>query len=404
MTASSTITDPNAEREYRTVCLHCRRPERVCWCSHVTPIETKTRVVLLQHPRERDVPIGTARMANLSLPNSELHVGVRWSGSKALADALSDPERPAALLYPGDDAVDVLSEPPKGPITLIVVDGTWWQTRKVVRENPELAALPRLAFTPDKESEYRIRREPAPSCVSTIEALVHVLGALEGDADRFQALLAPFRAMVDMQIEHTSRLHGARVRHAKGTKHRRPNAMSRMREHASDLVCVMSEASAWPYKTKDGKRTPADELVLWSAYRLSTGEHFEEVLAPRAPLAPTTSSRIRISEDELARGLSPEELLVKWNAFVRETDVICTWGPYPTDLFTRTGGTLPTTQIDVRQVARDRVQGKVGAMTEVLESIGTPLPESLGRGRAGERLAELSAIVKEFSSGKFERR
>src|SRR4051812_19073373 len=91
--------------EPRAVCLRCRRPERVCYCRHLTSIDTATRVVLLQHRRERDVAIGTARMASLCLPNSELHVGVCWEGSAALERALSDPARPAALLYPGEGAV-----------------------------------------------------------------------------------------------------------------------------------------------------------------------------------------------------------------------------------------------------------------------------------------------------------
>jgi DTW domain-containing protein YfiP len=162
----------------RATCARCRRPESVCYCAHLTSLETATRIVLLQHPRERDVAIGTARMASLCLPNAELHVGVHWRDSAALARALSDPERPAALLYPGEGAIDVVLSPPSGPVTLIVVDGTWWQTKKVVRENPELARLPRFAFTPPAPSEYRIRREPQDDYVSTIEALVHVLGAL----------------------------------------------------------------------------------------------------------------------------------------------------------------------------------------------------------------------------------
>src|SRR6478609_8486264 len=94
-----------AEFEPRAVCARCRRPESVCYCKHLTSIETKTRIVLLQHPRERDMAIGTARMASLCLPNAELHVGVRWQGSTALAEALSDPARPAALLYPGEGAI-----------------------------------------------------------------------------------------------------------------------------------------------------------------------------------------------------------------------------------------------------------------------------------------------------------
>src|SRR3954462_9408881 len=105
MTVDATSFSP------RAVCDRCRRPESVCYCRHLTSIATKTRVVLLQHPRERDVPIGTAHMASLCLPNAELHVGVRWGGSSTLARALSDKERPAVLLYPGEGAIDVVRDP-----------------------------------------------------------------------------------------------------------------------------------------------------------------------------------------------------------------------------------------------------------------------------------------------------
>jgi DTW domain-containing protein YfiP len=168
-------------------------------------IATRTRVVLLQHPRERGVAIGTARMASLCLPSAELHVGVDWVDSPVLARLLADRERPAALLFPSPDAIDLATSPPAGPITLVVVDGTWSQVKKVVRDNPPLAALPRYGFVPPAPSEYRIRREPRAAYVSTIEALAHALGLLEGEPARFAALLAPFRAMVETQLEHVAR-------------------------------------------------------------------------------------------------------------------------------------------------------------------------------------------------------
>ena len=86
-------------------------------------LPTTTRVVLLQHPRERDMAIGTARMAHLCLPNSELHIGVDFEAQAEVTRALSNPERPAILLYPGEGARDVVKEPPTGPVTLVVVDG-----------------------------------------------------------------------------------------------------------------------------------------------------------------------------------------------------------------------------------------------------------------------------------------
>lgn len=383
--------------EPREVCLRCRRPRKVCWCSHLTSIDTRTRVVLLQHTRERDVPIGTARMASLCLPNSELHVGVNFAGSSALAAALDDPQRPAALLYPSEGARDVATDPPEGPITLVVVDGTWWQAKKLIRENPQLAALPRLAFTPKAPSEYRIRREPLPEYVSTIEALVHVLEALEDAPGRFDAMLTPFRAMVDMQLEHTRARQGARSRHRKGPKPAKKNAMSRMRDQHERLVCVMAEANAWPYRMPDGSRSPPDEIVLWTAHRPATGETFSFVVRPEGALAPNTATRIGMSEEALLAGGTREELFAAWDRFIRPDDELCTWGPFGTRLFAASGGTLPARRFDVRQVARDRVQGKVGSMDDVLRSLGREeLPGPLAVGRAGLRLARLAAIVEAF--------
>ncbi|MBA3822156.1 MAG: DTW domain-containing protein, partial [Deltaproteobacteria bacterium] len=163
----------------RAMCGRCRRPTSVCYCAALPRLPTTTKVVILQHPRERDVPIGTARMASLCLPESELHVGMTWGEHPALGRALGDPARPPILLYPGPGARDILTEPPAGPVTLVVVDGTWSQAKSVVRDNPILHALPRYAFAAPELSEYRIRKEPQAEYCSTIEALMHVLGVLE---------------------------------------------------------------------------------------------------------------------------------------------------------------------------------------------------------------------------------
>src|SRR6187399_1550368 len=100
----------------RAMCLDCGRPSSVCLCGALVKVPTKTRVVILQHPRESDVPINTARIAELALPNSERHVGVEFADSRAVRRALSRPEAPAVLLYPGPNARDLEREPPSGPV------------------------------------------------------------------------------------------------------------------------------------------------------------------------------------------------------------------------------------------------------------------------------------------------
>lgn len=356
--------------------------------------------MLLQHPREREVAIGTARIAHLCLPNSELHVGVDFQGSPELARALSDPERPAALLYPGEGAIDIAESPPRGPITLVVVDGTWWQARKLVRQNPQIAALPRYAFVPEAPSEYRIRREPKETYVSTIEALVHILSALEGDAGRFAALLEPFRAMIDMQIEHQQRLHGGRARRQQSRHQKpwRPHLPALLRERTSDLVCVVGEANAWPRREAEGTPIYPDELVHWMACRLSTGEVFEAVVAPTHPLGPNTVVHIQLSAEQLSAGCSMDELLLRWKAFLRPGDVVCSWGHYAKSLFLEAGGTLPPDHVDLRHVSRAFVQGRLGPLEALVDRFHPEGPAILGTGRAGLRLGQVAIVARHLAA------
>ena len=181
-------------------CLRCHRPASLCYCARLAPVATTTRVVFLQHPRERRVRIGTARMAYLGLANAELHLGVTFAANPRVQALATDPSARAALLFPGDGAHDPATLPGGRPATLVVVDGTWSQARKVLARNPALAALPRVGFALERPSRYRVRREPAPHCLSTVEAVVEALRRFEGDGGRFAPLLSAFEDMVATQL------------------------------------------------------------------------------------------------------------------------------------------------------------------------------------------------------------
>lgn len=180
------------------MCGHCRRPAVVCWCTTLRPVASATRVLILQHPRERRVAIGTGRMTHLALPNSELHEGIVFEEHARVRAMAAQ----GALLFPGSAARAPREFRAAPPPVLVVLDGTWSQARSLYRLNPFLHGLPRIAFRPETPSGYRIRREPAPECWSTIEAVAHVLGEFEADTSRFAQLLDPFHDLVAMQIAH----------------------------------------------------------------------------------------------------------------------------------------------------------------------------------------------------------
>jgi DTW domain-containing protein YfiP len=360
----------------------------VCYCAALRTLATTTRIVILQHPRERDMPIGTARMASLCLPNSELHVGIDWSANAALACAIADPARTPILLYPAAGARDILREPPQGPVTLVVVDGTWSQAKTVVRDNPILHALPRYAFATPEPSRYRIRKEPRPEYCSTIEALMHVLGALEGDPARFRSLLDPLNAMVDAQLA----CQAVRPQRRKRVLPVRPSLRERLpaalRERFADLVLVVAEANAWPYHEKT--RFP-DELVQIAALRPATGERFEVIAAPAGELSASTPFHTQLAAETICAGVSRADAIAALARFVRPTDVLGAWGHYAPDLIRDSGGTVPD-RLDLRAAAQHLRNEKVGSLEDFATRIDGGITP-LAQGRAGRRLGALAKIV-----------
>lgn len=383
------------------------RPLSVCYCPHLPALTTRTRVVFLQHPRERDVGIGTARMAHLGLPGSELHVGVEFGpASAALRSIFGDPARPPALLYPGPASVDLALEPPPGPITLVVVDGTWAHARSLVRRNPAIAALPRYTFVPPRPSDYRIRREPRAEYLSTIESLAHVLGVLEGDPERFAALHAPFSAMVEAQLAHARSSAGPRHRRrAHGPAPRRPRAPTAVARHAAHLVCVVAEANAWPHGSALRGRGDPGELVHLVAVRLATGERFEAVVAPRAPLCPATPFHTELSIEQLRGGEGAASFLARWREFLRAGDVLVAWGTHSLRLLEGAGAAPAGVRIDLRLAARVWACRRVGTVeafhAEVARGGALPDPADgrpLGLGRGGRRLRALAEVTRALAT------
>jgi DTW domain-containing protein YfiP len=381
----------DAPDAHRAICARCRRPESVCYCAHLVSLTTRTRVLLLQHPRERHVPIGTARLAHLCLPGSELRVGVDFDDDGAVRAALAG-AADAYLLFPGPRAVDLAEAKPAGPITLVVLDGTWWQARKLLKRNAVLAALPQIRFTPPAPSNYRIRREPADHCVATVEALAQVLGALEGDPARFAGLLRPFEAMVDTQLRYARTVRGARLRHAsfRARHPRRPRTPELLRARPHDVVCLHGETNTWPAR---GPVEQPAEIVHWVARRARSGETFEAIIAPRRPLAPAIPGHIRIARERLAGGESWPSFRARWAAWARPDDIVCAWGRHPVDALEAEGVPLPPARIDVRQAAGLFLGRPTGSVEDCSARFGVDVPAPFAAGRGGTRLAALSAIV-----------
>lgn len=183
----------------RPRCERCQRPLDHCLCPLIPALDSRTRVVLLQHHSETNHALNTARLAALGLKNAELRVGEVFEGLDAL---LATPGYRPALLFPGDQArvLAPYQQAHDEPLLLIVPDGTWRKARKLLYLNPLLEALPRVTLGAVAPSRYRLRKAPEAGALSTIEAVVAALNALEQPAS-FDALLAPFEALIEGQIK-----------------------------------------------------------------------------------------------------------------------------------------------------------------------------------------------------------
>lgn len=194
----------SATRTSRPRCARCLRAASACICAHVRETAHRIEVLILQHPLEQHHVKGTARLLHLCLPHSRLLVGECFDAAelRALLGA-----GPSVLLYPPTpgppDAPPPPAAAPAGDATrqLVVLDGTWRKSRRMLALNPALLALPRLALADPPAGGYRIRRARHAHQLSTLEATALALEQLEQRPPRSLALWAAFDGLIG-QLEH----------------------------------------------------------------------------------------------------------------------------------------------------------------------------------------------------------
>lgn len=341
---------------------------------------------MLQHPHERSHPFGTAKLVRLCMPNADVHVPIPgFTGTLEKQVAVPDD---AAVLFPHPDAPDLATLPPsQHPSTLIVLDGTWGHAKRLYRENSWLHDRPHVRLTPSAPSRYRIRREPKPEYISTIEAIVAALRLLEPEQHAgLDALLAAFDRMIDQQISHRS---DRRVQRFKVHKHRESRA--RPAELADDrLIVAYAEA-----RERDDDIADDRQLLHWVAARVRDGETFEAVLRVDAATMPSAAhlGHIGLTRTQLLQGEDIATARARFDAFID--------GDAPTAAWTGTtfawGRALlrpDSPRILLKTVYCNVSQRRAGYLEQVVAREGIAPPGNPLQGRAGARLANVLAIAR----------
>jgi len=367
-------------------CLRCLRPQDLCYCAHLPTVHSRTRLEIIQHPHERTHPFNTARLVKLCMPNAAVHVPT--PGFTGTLELRVDVPDDAAVLFPHADAADLAELPERQwPSTLVVLDGTWSHAKRVYRENPWLQQLRHVRLTPSAPSNYRIRREPKPDYISTIEAIVEALRVIEPDNRDVALLLRAFDRMIDQQIAHRSE----RVVHRfRSRRPRAPQAVARALYDPRVVVCY-AETAPMP---EDAPPGAARQLLHWVAARVDTNEVFEAVLRPDGP-APSDEHLfyVGLTRDELDRGETLAEARARFAAFCPDGAPFASWTP-TTLAWGRPVLPAPFEHTLLKSSYCNLVQRSSGLLEQVVEREALTLPKVPCRGRAGRRLARSRALAR----------
>ncbi len=367
----------------REVCYRCHKPRATCVCADTPRLANRTEIVVLQHARERFHPIGTARFAALGLARARVELDDQLDPEGTRARLALGPR--AGLLFPGPRAIPLeFLAPGERPDQLVLLDGTWPQARGLYRRHRWLAELPHYALRPAAPSVYRIRAEPFREAVSTIEAIVLALSALEPERkDALDALLGAFVRMIDAQIVLGERRVGR-------LRKRRPPQPSRAvpPELARDLVLVFGELAP---TTSPGERRP---LLSWTALRLADDTTFERFVHVEPPPSDRQLDHMRVTRAHFDGAVSPDALRAAWRAFARAEDVVVAWNASTLEaLGEHLGGAASTVLLKGVYANERRRREASGSLSEIVAREGLTPRVVPVEGRAGRVLAELRAVV-----------
>lgn len=192
-------------------CPRCMKKGEFCLCKYTEEIDSGIKFVLLMHPKEvKKNRTGTGWITRISLKGCEIIEGLDFAENTRLNKLLEEPQYYPVLLYPGEDAWTASHQKFKEEIgnrTLlaIIIDSTWFCSRKIIQHNPQLLKLPKLSFSGSYRSIFTFKREPRPEYISTIETCYYLIKELQtaGIANQNvnpEPLMNVFKEMIKNQL------------------------------------------------------------------------------------------------------------------------------------------------------------------------------------------------------------
>ena len=184
----------------RPTCSRCNSPISRCFCYGLQEEHSGTDIIILQHPSETRHPLNTARILELGISNCRVFVGEGFNDNLCLQKSLKN--KSPYLLFPTESAItsETVSQQHR-PEVIILLDGTWRKARKIYYTNSWLQNLPCVTLTNPPTPNYRIRKSPGETSLSTVEATVTFLREIHQNNHIHQHLLDTFDRMIQRQID-----------------------------------------------------------------------------------------------------------------------------------------------------------------------------------------------------------
>jgi len=177
------------------------------------------------HPKEfRKTKNNTGKITSLSLPNSEIHVGIDFTNNEKINALIHNSNNNCFVLYPSDTSIKLNYErvEEKGKnIIIFIIDSTWPCSNKMLRLSQNINQLKKVSFEHTKISQYKFKTQPNELSLSTIESTLCILELLNEqkvekiEDFKLEGFLEPFNQMIKYQMNYYNNPDKKQVRYKK---------------------------------------------------------------------------------------------------------------------------------------------------------------------------------------------
>ena len=164
-----------------------------CVCPYLPNTSATFHIALVMHQNELARDTNTGHWLDKSFNNATTHLWQRTSPCQELVSLIETGDFEAYLLFPKPNSLNSKAlqtrqkHSNKRPL-FIVLDGTWQEVRKMLRQTAWLNNLPTITLTPSTDSTYHLRRNQAKGNLCTLEVGCQLLTELGYNEDARQLL------------------------------------------------------------------------------------------------------------------------------------------------------------------------------------------------------------------------